>query len=179
MNVLVIRHAIAEERERFARTGKEDGLRPLTRAGRRKMRRAARGIARLVPKLDVIATSPLTRAAQTAQIVANVYRGAEAGPGGGARRRTVDLAAMAPGKPLSAVLNWLEDQPGDATVALVGHEPGVGQLVSWMLTGLRESFVPMKKGAACMLAFEKDVKPGRATLLWAIRPAQLRRLGAC
>src|SRR5687768_2714086 len=128
MNVLVIRHAIAEERERFAKTGKADALRPLTRAGRRKMRRAARGIARLVPKLNVIGTSPLTRAAQTAEIVATAY----AESGGATRPKVRDVAAMAPGKSLSAVLEWLREQRDDATVALVGHEPHVGQLVSWL-----------------------------------------------
>ena len=45
-----------------------------------------------------------------------------------------------------------------------------------MLTGLRESFVPLKKGAACLLQFESEVKPARAKLLWAMRPGQLRDL---
>ena len=47
MKLLLIRHAIAEEREDFARTGKDDRLRPLTDEGRKKMKQAARGPARV------------------------------------------------------------------------------------------------------------------------------------
>ena len=63
----------------FSRTGKPDALRPLTRAGRKKMRRAARGLARLVPHLDALATSPLTRAVETGEIVARAIRPRAAG----------------------------------------------------------------------------------------------------
>ena len=68
MNILVIRHAIAADRERHAEQhdGEDDGLRPLTARGRKRMREGARGLRRLVPKIDLLATSPLTRAAQTA-----------------------------------------------------------------------------------------------------------------
>ncbi|HEX7242015.1 MAG TPA: histidine phosphatase family protein, partial [Longimicrobiaceae bacterium] len=77
MQLLVVRHAIAEDREEFARTGADDSLRPLTPEGRRRMRRAARGLRRLVPRLGLLASSPLTRAAQTAQILAEAYGGTE------------------------------------------------------------------------------------------------------
>ena len=62
MDLLVIRHAIAEDREVFAGTGKDDSLRPLTDRGRERMQEGARGLVRLVDRLDVLATSPLTRA---------------------------------------------------------------------------------------------------------------------
>jgi phosphohistidine phosphatase len=75
MKVLIIRHAIAEERDDFARTGKDDRLRPLTDEGRKKMKQAARGLKALVPEIDLLATSPLTRAAQTAAVLDSVYGG--------------------------------------------------------------------------------------------------------
>ena len=75
MQVLVVRHAIAEQREEFARTGKDDSQRPLTHDGRRKMRRGAVGLRAVVPAIDVLATSPLLRAVQTAEILAAVYNG--------------------------------------------------------------------------------------------------------
>ena len=77
MNLLVIRHAVAEDRETFAEQGKDDSLRPLTDDGRRKMQRAARGIQSMVPSVGVIATSPFVRATQTAQVVGKSARGAE------------------------------------------------------------------------------------------------------
>ena len=75
MQVLVVRHAIAEQREEFAPTGKDDSQRPLTHDGRRKMRRGAVGLRAVVPAIDVLATSPLLRAVQTAEILAAVYNG--------------------------------------------------------------------------------------------------------
>jgi phosphohistidine phosphatase len=166
LRVLAIRHAIAVEREDFARDGGTDALRPLTRTGRRKMRRAAEGLAMLVPKLDALAASPLTRAAQTADILARRYKGV----------RTLSLAPLAPGRAGAALIGWLDEQKPGGTVAIVGHEPDLGQFVSWALTGLRESFIPLKKGGACLIEFERDVKPGRAKLLWCLRPSQLRGL---
>ncbi|MDB5171704.1 MAG: phosphohistidine phosphatase [Phycisphaerales bacterium] len=166
MKLLVIRHAIAEDRETFAQTGEEDALRPLTKAGRRKMRRVAKGIQQLVPDLTVLATSPYTRAVQTGQIVASRYSGLQ----------TVHIPQLTPRKTVQALLQWIQTQPPDATVALVGHEPHLGVFVSWMMTGLQESFVVLKKGGVCLLEITGEVKAGRAKLHWLMKPSQLRRL---
>ena len=172
LEVLVIRHAIAEDPKAFAKTGRPDALRSLTGPGRKKMHRAARGLARLVPRLDVLASSPLNRALETAEIVAERYDD----------QHVIRLPALAPGKSAAQVMDWLREQAehankgADVTVAIVGHEPGLGELVSWMLTGLRESFIPLKKGAACLLEFKGEVKPARAKLLWSLKPSQLRNL---
>ena len=77
MRLLVIRHAVAEERDAFAVTGQPDARRPLTDDGRTKMKAGARGLRGIVPRLNVLATSPLLRAAQTAEIVSREYGGIE------------------------------------------------------------------------------------------------------
>ena len=172
LRVLVVRHAIAEEPADFARAGGPDAERPLTKDGRRKMRQAARGLLGLVPDLPVIATSPLVRAVETAEILARRYAKA------GGEPETVRLSALAPGKPANVLLGWLAERPRDGgPVAIVGHEPHLGQFVSWSLTGLRESFVELKKGQAVLLEFPDEVRPGRAKLLWSLRPGQLRAVG--
>lgn len=168
MYVLVIRHAIAEDRKDFAKRSKgaDDGLRPLTKDGRRKMRLGARGLACLVPNVDVLASSGLKRAQQTAAIVGLHYP----------KAKGVRLAELSPNKPVKQLLTWLQGQGKDQTVAVVGHEPHLGAFVSWALTGLQESFVELKKGATCMLRFDEDLKPGRAKLVWSLKPGQLRAL---
>lgn len=172
LRVLVVRHAIAEEAGAFAKTGASDAERPLTKDGRRRMRLAARGLADLVPEVAVLAASPLVRAVQTAEVLARRYAKAGSGP------ETVRLSALAPGKPANLLLGWLAERPrGGPPVVVVGHEPHLGQFVSWTLTGLRDSFVELKKGSACLLEFEDEVRPGRARLLWALRPGQLRAIG--
>lgn len=89
MKLLVVRHAVAMEREEFARTGQSDDLRPLTADGARKMRRVARGLRAEIETLDLLVTSPLVRAVQTAGIVADAY-------GTGAAGTTTSLLPDAP-----------------------------------------------------------------------------------
>src|SRR5882724_2462532 len=67
VRLLVVRHAIAEDPAVFAATGRSDAERPLTEKGRRRMRRVARGLKKLVPAIDGLATSPLVRAVETAE----------------------------------------------------------------------------------------------------------------
>ena len=70
MQLLVIRHAIAMEREEWAKSGRPDSDRPLTDTGRRRMRKNARGLQRISPHPNLIASSPWLRAADTARVVA-------------------------------------------------------------------------------------------------------------
>lgn len=167
MKLLVIRHAIAEDREEWARTGQDDRLRPLTPRGRSRMKRGARGLARLAPRLDLLATSPLTRAVQTAGIVRSAYGGLQ----------TVVLDALMPEQDPEALLRWLGLRSALGTVGLVGHEPHLSHVAGWLLTGSQTGVIRFKKGAACLLEFAEAPAPGGARLLWAWTPAQLRRLG--
>lgn len=168
MNLLVVRHAIAEDPADWARSHPDDAGRPLTAEGKKKMRSAARGLTTLVPEIAVLATSPLTRARQTADIVAEAYGGID----------PVVVAVLAPGQPVTALSEWLMGQRARDTIAIVGHEPALSRSVSWFLAAAERSFLELKKGAACLLEFESSVGPGTATLRWALTPAQLRDLKA-
>lgn len=166
MQLLLIRHAIAEDRFEFARTGKSDYYRPLTERGRDRMARGAAGLRTLVPRIDVLATSPLTRAVQTAEIVAAAYDGLRI-------ERADSLASGDPG----AFLDWLGEAGSDDVVTAVGHEPHMSDWAAWMLTGGRHDFAVVKKGSAMLLEFPGALTPGTAWLHWFLAPAQLRRLG--
>jgi phosphohistidine phosphatase SixA len=61
-------------------------------------------------------------------------------------------------------------------VAVVGHEPDLSGLVSWLLAGAARPLVALGKGAACLLELEKPAAR-TATLLWLLPPRGLRRLG--
>lgn len=166
MQLLVIRHAIAEDRDHWSFSGRPDGERPLTQDGKKRMRRSAAGLHGLVPRIDTLASSPLVRAQETAAIVAREY--------GGMTVETV--AELAPERGADDLLPWLRGHGPDACVAVVGHEPGLGFLVGWLLTGRHETFVELKKGAACLLEFDDPPAAGNATLLWALAPGHLRKL---
>lgn len=162
MQLVLIRHARAEERMLF----KRDRTRALTQDGQRHMRKAARGLHALLPGLTQIATSPLLRARQTAEIVAAGYAGID----------TVSLPALSPGAAPRAVLAWLRAQPAEATLALVGHEPDLGLLAGWLLSGKQTGFVQFKKGAAALIEFADAPAAGQGTLAWLLTAAQLAEL---
>ncbi len=166
MKLLVIRHAIAEDQEVWAQTGESDDRRPLTDEGRKRMKRGVRGLKRQLDSIDLLATSPLTRAVQTAEIVARRYKGVP----------TTVTPILSPDQPYQAFLDWLRSVDRAEVVAIVGHEPHLSGLVSWLLAGRDGSTIELKKGAACLLQLDGPGAPGAGTLLWALTPTQLRLL---
>ncbi len=166
MHLLVIRHALAGSSEEFASTGLDDSQRPLTPKGRRTMRMHAAALVSIVPVIDRIGSSPFTRAMQTAEIVATAYGTVQ----------VEEVSALTPEQRPSALARWLKGQASESTVAIVGHEPHLGMLVSWLLSGSSASFVELKKGAAVLLEMEGAPTAGSARLLWLAPPRQLRAL---
>ena len=166
LTLVLIRHAIAEDRAEFSRSGSSDDQRPLTGEGRRLMRLAAAGLHRVLPELDVLSSSPLVRAWQTAEIVGEAY--------GGMPIDRLDAAASGDG---DGLLEALRATPPGTTIAVVGHEPTHGDWTGWLLTGSDAGFARYKKGEACALEFSRQIRPGSAELLWKLRPAQLREFG--
>jgi phosphohistidine phosphatase len=166
MHLLIVRHAIAEDRDEFAASGRDDSERPLTDEGREKMRRVVEGLRRVVPRIDLLASSPYTRAMQTADLVAEGYGIDDIKP----------VDALVPGAPLQRFLSWLERKKGVDLIAVVGHEPQLGELVTWLMSGLAESRVEMKKGGAAMLEFTGQPGSGTGVLQWLLTSAQLRDL---
>jgi phosphohistidine phosphatase len=166
VRLLVVRHALAGRRDSFAETGQDDSLRPLVDRGRKRMERSSRALTRLVPEIHTLATSPLLRAVQTAEIMAATY----------GTLQLEQLEQLAPGGERRAVLSWLQMQPDGATVAVVGHEPDLSSLVSWLLTRAEDPFVSLKKGGACLLAWKSHVVAGDAHLDWLLTSRQLQRL---
>ena len=114
VQLLVIRHAIAEDRSQASMLGLPDDQRRLTPKGRSRMRRGARGIARLVGHVDLAATSPLVRAVETTRIVAAACGDPP----------IVEVASLRPGGDRDEFLQWARTS-GKRSVAVVGHEARV------------------------------------------------------
>jgi len=131
------------------------------------MKAASRGIRTLVPHVDLLATSPLERALQTAEIVSGVYGGLE----------TSVLDDLAPDGERRAVLTWLQMQQEGTTAAAIGHEPCLGELASWLLASPESHFIEFKKGGACLLEWPSHVTAGDAQLRWLLTAGQVRKLG--
>ena len=166
MKLLVIRHAIAMDREEFARSGNPDDLRPLTDKGARRMERIANALTGEIDTLDRIATSPLTRAVETAEIVAGAY----------GLDDTEITYSLVPDAPFEDFEAWCGKDGAQGDVAIVGHEPHLGGLVTWLLTGFSESRIQLKKGGACLIEFESVPRRGAGNLHWLLAPRQLKQI---
>ncbi len=167
MDVYVLRHGLANARDRLAYS--DDDERPLTARGIRRMKRQARGMNSIGLSLDVIVTSPLVRAAQTAEIV---HRRLD-NPG-----ELVTSAALAPsGYPRALIDEIATDYPSADSVMLVGHEPYLSALISLLVTGDTVPVIRLKKGALCKLR-APNLRYGRCGWIeWSLNPRQMVKLG--
>ena len=147
----LIRHALAEER---GDAWPDDAKRPLTEEGTSRMRKAARGLVRLGVTFDVVLTSPYVRTRQTADIIATAFD---------ERPPVVAMESLAPGGSIQSVLSDLERQTRRARIAMVGHEPGIGELAA-RLAGARYP-IEFKKGAVCRIDI-KTFPAGPGRLRW-------------
>lgn len=164
--LVVVRHAIAQDREEAAEGGIADEARPLTGEGKKRMKKAAAGLHRLIPHIHTLASSPLLRAVQTAEVIARTY----------GELQPIQTEMLAPNAPPERLLDWVQTLSGRGLLALVGHEPDLSCWVGWLLTGEPRAILQFKKGGACLLAFSGELAAGDATLRWALTPRQLRQL---
>lgn len=164
MNLIVIRHGHAGNASDFAASGLDDDLRPLTEQGRRRMRRNAQGLRQLVGPLERVGHSPLVRAVETAAIVAAAFGAPMA-----------EVPALAPDGDRSAILQWISTFPMTATVALVGHEPRLSELVAWLTLNETTPYFEFKKGGAARVLLRSRIAPGSGQLCWLMEPRQLRQ----
>jgi phosphohistidine phosphatase len=162
ITLYIVRHAIAAERgDEYP----DDSKRPLTRDGIAKFREAVEGLAALGVRLDQILTSPLVRARQTADILAEVLPG---------RAAIAETKALAPGGSHSAVMAALGEFGRRSSIAVVGHEPGIGELAG-RLVGARQAFA-FKKGAVCRVDVGALPPAGPGELRWFATARMLRSL---
>lgn len=162
MQLLIIRHAIAVPR---GTPGIPDPERPLTQRGEDRFRKAAAGLARILPPPGAILTSPWVRARRTAEIASEAWGGPD----------PVNVDCLAHGS-LQDLQRELSRHTGDATVSVVGHEPQLSSLLAMLLGTDRDDRLVFKKGGAALLEMAGTLSDG-AHLIWYLPPRLLRRLG--
>jgi len=164
MTLLLIRHAPAV---RTGTDGRRDHDRPLTKRGRERFRRAARGLARIADRPDVLLTSPLTRARATGEIAAAAFE-----------RITPRIEPALGQDDVDVLVTALKKYRPDASIALVGHEPTLSGLLAHLL-GMHQGdgrFAFKQGGAALVHLPDGPSMPGQ--LLWFVKPRILRSIGA-
>ena len=162
LEVYLIRHGIAAERgPEYA----DDSKRPLTNRGIAELRKEAKALNELEVGFDVIISSPLTRTRQTADAIADTL----------VTQTPVELSdALAPDGTPAAVIKEVLRHTKKRRIALVGHEPNIGELAARLIGA--ESPIPFKKGAICRIDFDV-LPPALGQLRWFLTPRVLRKIG--
>lgn len=162
---MVMRHAIAEDR---SATGRDEDRR-LTAEGKRKLREVVAGMRALELPVERVLSSPLRRAIETAEIVAEAWDSSE----------EIEItSALAPGAGPDAVISALGEIGHPSGVMLVGHEPDLTDLVSTLLTGT-PSLIHVGFRKAGLAGIVVSTLPPRSagSLEFFLTPGQLRRIG--
>jgi phosphohistidine phosphatase len=158
----LVRHAIAADR---GGEWPDDNKRPLTERGVNRFKDAVKGLRRLDVALDEIFTSPLVRARQTADILA---LGVEGKPS------VKVLDALAPGHTPASVMTQLARVAKRRRIAIVGHEPELGELAAHLIGAGRA--LSFKKGGVCRIDLGSLTSKRAASLTWFLPPTVLRQV---
>jgi phosphohistidine phosphatase len=165
VDLYLVRHAIAEPRNKAR--WPDDSLRPLSAEGAELFKLAARGLNRIGVEVEAVLASSYTRAWGTAEILS----GKAAWPAPSA------APELEPSSSAPAALELVRART-ESLLAVVGHEPGLSELVSLALTGdPHEAAIELKKGGVVCLRFGGAPGAGRALLRWSASPKLLRQLG--
>jgi phosphohistidine phosphatase len=156
MEIYILRHGIAED----TAPGGSDAERRLTDEGRDKLRRVLRRARAAGVAPQLILTSPLVRAVQTAEIAAEIldYEG-----------ELVQTRALVPEGTPQGVWSEVRSRRGQDSVLLAGHEPLLSQVVAYFL-GSPALRVEMKKGALVRIDMEGSRPEPKGVLLWMLTP---------
>ena len=162
LELYLIRHGVAAER---GEDYPDDSKRPLTGSGMSKLRKEAKALNALEVGFDLIITSPLVRTKQTAEVISETLNG---------KPPVTTSDSLAPAGTPAAVMQELARHMRKARIALVGHEPNLGELAA-RLIGAR-SPIEFKKGAICRIDFEIMPPKSLGQLQWFLTPRMLRKM---
>ena len=162
LELYLVRHGDAAER---GKDYPDDSKRPLTSQGITRLHKAAHALNALGVTFDLVITSPLVRARQTADALAEIMKG---------KPSVVATDALAPAGTAASVIQELGKHMRKARIALVGHEPNLGELAARLIgAGAPLEF---KKGSICRIDFEVFPPKGTGQLRWFLPPKMLRKL---
>lgn len=163
VELYIVRHAIAAER---GPAWPDDTRRPLTERGVERFKEIVDGLVWLGVQIDIVVTSPLVRAKQTAEYVSNGFP---------VKPPVKTADALAPGSaPVEVMEQVAREARGKTRVAVVGHEPDLGELAAYLLGTKRP--IPFKKGGIARIDMDSLSARG-GTLAWMLPPKALRKLG--
>ena len=148
MDIYLIRHGIAAERQDY----NIDEQRPLTDKGRQRTKKVAQRLLSIGLHFELILTSPLVRAYQTAEILKNI----------GLSNQIQEFAPLAPGGDINTFVHWLSQlqyNSNQSCLALVGHQPDLGNWAEILVWGSSKERLIVKKAGVIGLKLPATLAP--------------------
>lgn len=164
MELYLIRHGIAGDRADYRAN---DNIRPLTDEGRQKTQKVAKRLYKIGLRFSLILTSPLVRAQQTAEIFQKV----------GLTDQLQEFTPLAPEGDIQAWVKWwleYSDNRQDPAIALVGHQPNLGNWAEMLVWGSPTGQLVVKKAGVIGVNLPETGTPlGRSKLFLLVSPKWL------
>lgn len=159
----IIRHGLAGKSLEDKTMDEE---RSLTKKGKEKVKEISKGLNELKISFDVVLTSPLLRAKETAEII-NAYCGEN--------KEVVITDLLKPDSSYNSLVKFLNQFKEHEKVAVVGHEPFLSGFASYCLSKNQDILINLKKGGILMLEIDQKIKPGQCILSWLMKPKQISK----
>lgn len=157
MDLYIIRHAWAEQYG--DPNWPDDAQRPLTKKGRKRFATMVNILNERGMEPSLIATSPILRCRQTAQILAEGLIN---------QPEVIDREELLSHGDLASLVAWTAGQAQDhPQIAWVGHAPDVGQLTA-ALIGQSNASIRFAKGAVAAIGFDGAIEIGNGELCWLV-----------
>jgi len=160
MDLFILRHGKAGK----SSGGPDDAARELTRKGRDEIEGIAQWMKAQEFRFDMIASSPLQRALETATVVASVLDEEDL---------LTTWDALAPGGDADTVCSAASKQGDDGAVLIVGHEPGLSGLISAIISGDTNSSIVLSKGGLAKIRNYSFRDRPSGELQWLLTPKQI------
>ena len=166
MHIYLLRHGIAAplgEENHFT-----DARRMLTPEGASKMREASLGLKKLGITFDLVASSPLIRAKETAEIIVEVLK---------IKEPLQEWDELTPAASIDGLTRRLQRHQNRTSVLLAGHQPFMGLLACFLILGSDKISLDFKKGGMCCIRVDEVPPRSAGELVWMLTPKILRTLG--
>ena len=164
MDLYILRHGKAEP---YGQRYPSDNIRPLSPKGKRRTKLSTKGMKATNVSVDLIVSSPLLRARQTAEIVHDGLGIAE----------PIEFSDTLASGNVRAILSTVDARSSLSGLMLVGHEPTLSELISTMASGSYHTAFNLKPGGMCKLNVAAIRYGQCATIEWFVTPKQLVAMG--
>ncbi|QSR88795.1 phosphohistidine phosphatase SixA [Methylacidiphilum caldifontis] len=161
MILYLIRHATAEPK------AESDAKRNLTAEGKEEAKWLGKGLKKLGIKPDEILSSPLNRAVQTAEIIAQAMK---------IEKKPLIIPELENGHPTSELLEIIKNYGKPSSLFLVGHMPSLAEHLAEFLGVNRPQAFPFDKGGVCAIRSDETIRLGVWELRFMLRQGQIRKM---